>query len=72
MLPLLAATTVFTSAADDAPAHWLLEDIASLADEFGQLADCAEVRVRLTKVSDDGRRLPCRSPATPPALHLRG
>jgi len=54
MLPLLAATTVFTSAADDAPAHWLLEDIASLADEFGQLADCAEVRVRLTKVSDDG------------------
>jgi hypothetical protein len=54
LLPLLAASTVFTRAADDAPAHWLLEDIASLADEFGQLADCAEVRVRLTKVSDDG------------------
>ena len=54
MLPLLAATALFTRAADDAPAHWLLEDIASLADEFGQLADCAEVRVRLTKVSDDG------------------
>jgi hypothetical protein len=54
MLPLLAATALFTRVADDAPAHWLLEDIASLADEFGQLADCAEVRVRLTKVSDDG------------------
>ena len=54
MLPLLAAAALFTRAADDAPAHWLLEDIASLADEFGQLADCAEVRVRLTKVSDDG------------------
>jgi hypothetical protein len=54
MLLLLAATALFTRAADHAPPHWLLEDIASLADEFGQLADCAEVRVRLTKVADDG------------------
>ena len=54
LLVLLADTAPFTKAADDAAAHWLLEDIASLADEFGQLAGCAEVHVRLTKVSDDG------------------
>jgi hypothetical protein len=35
MILLLGATALYTGAADDAAAHWLLEDIASLADEFG-------------------------------------
>jgi hypothetical protein len=44
----------FTTAQSDATALWLLGDMADLAADFAALAECPVIRVRLTKVVDDG------------------
>jgi hypothetical protein len=54
---LLAALTKlapFSRAGDEPAAHWLLEDISLLAGEFSDAADCRKVRVRLSKIADQG------------------
>jgi hypothetical protein len=50
----LAADPVFHNPALLPASQWLLEDVAKLASEFAAVADCSEVRLRLTKIADDG------------------
>lgn len=47
------ATAFVGTAATPTPA-WLLDDMGVLAAEFSAVARCAAVRIRLTKVADDG------------------
>jgi hypothetical protein len=53
-LAALASAAPFSCAENNAAAHWLLEDIATLAAEFADLAECEKVRVRLDCVLDRG------------------
>jgi len=54
LIAAFASRPTFHDAVRNAALHWLIEDIADLAADFAVLADCSEVRVRLTKVADDG------------------
>lgn len=54
MVAALAGAAPFSNAETDATAHWLLDDIATLAGDFADIAECAEVRVRLERVTDKG------------------
>jgi hypothetical protein len=53
-LAAFAKLAPFSGAEREPAAHWLLEDIAALAAEFADVADCGKVRVRLSKVADHG------------------
>ena len=54
LIAALATHAIFHEAVREAALHWLLEDIADLAADLAVVADCSEVRVRLTKVANDG------------------
>src|SRR5688572_25651637 len=50
----LAASALFARDATNPPRRWLLEDILQLARLFSDLASADEVRVRLSRMADDG------------------
>jgi len=54
LLAALALRAPFSRGKSEPAAYWLLEDIVALAVDFADVAGCAAVRVRLTKVPDRG------------------